>query len=272
MHHKKCYDPKLKFRIDESRIIKDLVVTLSTIPPRIEKIWPTINSILLQTALPSKIYVWIPKQYKRFNNASIKKIPDFLMAHPLIEVNLIDEDYGPATKLLPCLKMDLKPETKIVVVDDDKLYKPKLIQLLDNFSTKKQNAAITINGTNIITSNKKRSFKGKRPHTKKVNILHGNGGYLVRQKFFSQSIFTHPHDYPELFYHDDVWISGNLHQTNTKIYITPNNWTKSCKQSKLLKKRKISTYALCKNENRDRRTFFNAWNYFVKPGKSNEYL
>src|SRR3990167_2357413 len=245
----------------ENNILKDVVVSLTTTPVRIDKIWPTIHSILLQSLLPSKIYLWIPKHYKRYNNSSIKKIPEFLVNHPLIDVKFIDKDYGPATTLLPCLKMSLAPDTKIIIIDDDCVYAPNIISKLTKFSEQHQNSAITFIGSDVASGARKKYTNCLRE--KNVEILHGYGSYLVKPKFFSDGIFTHPEDRPELFFHDDIWISGNLLRTSTQNVMLPNLGVhRSSRQSKLLKNEKTSTHALCKNENQNAATFINAWHYF----------
>jgi len=260
-HTLKCYSKKA-LPIDERKILPDVIVTLTTIPARIDKIWPTLNSILLQSILPSKVYLWIPKSYKRFNGISIKKIPDFLINHPLIEVRFIDEDYGPATKLLPCFKMPIPPDTKIIVIDDDCVYAPNVISKLNKYAERNPNSAITFVGSDIISGVGKKyenSLRGKR-----VDILHGYGSYLVKPKFFSDDVFAYPENHPEFFFEDDAWISGNLRKTQTKILIPPNLWRcrVSSKQNKILSHKRTKSHALCKNENQDGINLIKSWLYF----------
>jgi hypothetical protein len=105
-HFIKCHTKPSLYIAKAAPIKKNVFVSLTTTPTRIKSIWPTLNSLLLQTVLPEHIILWIPKTHKRFKK-SITQLPPFLK-HPHIQVRFIDEDYGPATKLLPAIKVFLK--------------------------------------------------------------------------------------------------------------------------------------------------------------------
>lgn len=97
------------------------VVSLTTIPSRINEIKPTIDSLKAQILRPQKIIVNIPKRYERFGT-SITKFPEFLENDPMVQINIIEEDYGPATKMLGMLNLDIPPNTIVLVCDDDAEY------------------------------------------------------------------------------------------------------------------------------------------------------
>jgi hypothetical protein len=98
------------------------VVSLTTIPSRIGEIKRTIDSLKNQILRPQKIIINIPKIYERFGT-SITKIPDFLKNDPMVHINIIEEDYGPATKMLGVLNMDIPPNMIVLICDDDVVYK-----------------------------------------------------------------------------------------------------------------------------------------------------
>ncbi len=100
---------------------KKYVVSLTTIPSRINEIKPTIDSLKAQFLKPQKIIVNIPKRYERFGT-SITKFPEFLENDPMIQINLIEEDYGPGTKMLGMLNLDIPPNMIVLVCDDDAEY------------------------------------------------------------------------------------------------------------------------------------------------------
>ena len=88
------------------------IISLTTIPSKFDNLHITIDSIIHQTLLPSKIIINIPKKYNfRMNNSSIdmKKINAFKAKYSNynIFINLINEDYGPGTKLLGLLNSDI---------------------------------------------------------------------------------------------------------------------------------------------------------------------
>lgn len=254
---KNCNDIKLSTNVNQST-----VVSLTSIPARFNSIKPTINSILAQTIQPEKIIIWIPKYYKRFDIA-IKSIPEKLQMHPLVEVRIVDEDFGPATKLLPCLQSNSKihPESNIIVIDDDVLYHRKHIERLLNFSKQFPNHAITTVGSNVIKNFRLKFLFSLK--NREVDILHGYAGYLVKKKFFNHHIFQRPKDVRELFTHDDIWISGNLRRNKVDI-VMPRLLLlfKLVKQNKYLSNNSKNTAALCRSENKARISFIKAWQYF----------
>ncbi len=118
------------------------IVSLTTIPSKFDNLHLTIDSIVHQSILPNKIVINIPKIYNfRMNNSEIPldKINDFInkySAHNVC-VNLIDKDYGPGTKLLGLLNSSMihdydASNTYIILIDDDVIYKPFMIEHFDN--------------------------------------------------------------------------------------------------------------------------------------------
>ena len=78
-----------------------IYVSLTTIPERVKYLDKSIESILKQTKRPDKIFVNIPKEYKRFKEIiNDDQIPKF--SDSIIEITRC-EDYGPGTKLLGSL-------------------------------------------------------------------------------------------------------------------------------------------------------------------------
>lgn len=103
-----------------------VVVTLTTIPTRENSILKTIESIQTGSYKPDAIYVNLPDWYPRFNCP-----PDPNLRSKLknmgVHVNSC-EDYGSLTKLLPVLNIEKDPETRIVVLDDDMTYGPRVVE------------------------------------------------------------------------------------------------------------------------------------------------
>ena len=72
-----------------------IVVTLSTLPGRIDKIFPALNSLLDQTLMPKQIILAIPEYSRREQKAYM--IPDALLNHspPLFQTLLISYESCP---------------------------------------------------------------------------------------------------------------------------------------------------------------------------------
>ena len=77
-----------------------LIVSLSTIPPRFDKIGETLKSLLNQSVKADHIYLYIPETYRRFPDwdGQLPHVPDG------ITIRRTDIDLGPATKVLPAAR------------------------------------------------------------------------------------------------------------------------------------------------------------------------
>lgn len=114
-------------------------VSMTTIPSRIRTLKTTILSILNQSARVDKIFLNIPVHYERFPGVTI----DELLLNNLenqfegvLQINRVDEDYGPGTKLLGVPAEVYNDDGFLVLVDDDMEYKrdgiEQLIMSIDN--------------------------------------------------------------------------------------------------------------------------------------------
>ncbi|MAF63144.1 MAG: hypothetical protein CL680_17025 [Blastomonas sp.] len=101
----------------------DIIVSLTTLPSRINSLDLTLTSLLKQSHLPSKIVVWITKKIDR------SYISDDVLAFENhgVEFRFVD-DVGPHTKLIYALKEF--GDNRIVTVDDDIIYPPNMIKCL----------------------------------------------------------------------------------------------------------------------------------------------
>ena len=104
------------------------VVSFTTSPERISKIKPMIDSILTQSKSPDLFLLNIPEIFPRTNQKYI--IPDFVKKN--VTINVIKQDYGPATKLLPAITYlnannYSTEDTYIIYLDDDINYQQDMI-------------------------------------------------------------------------------------------------------------------------------------------------
>ena len=171
-----------------------IYVSLSTIPPRINDINKSIDSILNQTIRPDKIFINIPKKFKRFKE-EIKddQIPNF---PSIVEVTRCD-DRGPGTKLLGSINK-LNKESLVILADDDQVYENFMIDKLHHFYNKNPNNAYSFYVHPL----------------GKFGIGQGADGFAINTKhldgiqdFYDKIV----KDYDELFLYDDLWISYFLH-------------------------------------------------------------
>lgn len=195
-----------------------LYFSMTTTPDRINKLKPTINSLLRQTEAPKGIFLNIPhksRSGKSFN------IPDFLLSHEKIII-LRCEDEGPVTKLLPTLRYfsNRTESVPVVVLDDDQVYPKTLLETYARKSKNENQYAWTLCGwlapkdlkhqsRNVLLGGgvKLTSPKANITEDTDVDILQGASSYLIETGFFNDAVFQL---IKSAFYADDVWISGIL--------------------------------------------------------------
>lgn len=220
-----------------------IVVTMTTIPDRIDYIGPTIASILDQNIRVDEIALNIPY----ISRKGIEyKIPTWLLElsqYDFIKIHRIDKDYGPASKVLPTLKREING-TKIIVIDDDVIYHSNTINKLIRTFNKKNNLihiedqqtpienvglyAVTnfgiklqANGTlPYITSRVNSFFTTSR----EVDLLQGFSAFIITPEMFPEHVYNLDNGPPEAISVDDIWLSGWLRKNNIKIITSPNTY------------------------------------------------
>lgn len=200
---------------------RKVVISLTTIPERIDKLQRTLASLLYQSNKVDEIYINIP-------HVSLKgveyKIPKWLSDLNSISINWINKDYGPASKLLPSLIKEDK-DTIIVVVDDDTIYGSKMVELyVYTYHQRCEQDALTTFGwsidknLNIIKSpsNFLRFDRINNPYY--IDLLGGSPSFLVTPRMFPSDIFDFDKAPEECMWVDDILISGWLTVNKIRIY------------------------------------------------------
>ena len=227
-----------------------LVVSLSSIPSRFDKLDPVLDALLAQKAKIDEIRLYIPRRYRRF--------PDFDGPPPRVPkgVRVIrpDDDLGPASKVLFAAD-DLKgTDCDIIYCDDDRLYEPHWFsgmlrqrgrhtdravatacQQLHNLgyrvANRRKPQPVSISSKlprayGLVRRKIKQLVSGKTdrkpPHSRLVlkggycDIAEGTGAVLLRPDFFDAAVYDIP---PVLWSVDDVWLSGHLERRGIPIWL-----------------------------------------------------
>jgi len=103
-----------------------LIVSLTSFPARIDKLWLVIETILRQTTKPEKLILWLSKE--QFPNISI--LPTRLLNQQKrgLEIILCDGDIRSHKKYFYCLSQH--PDYDFITIDDDFFYPTKMIENL----------------------------------------------------------------------------------------------------------------------------------------------
>ena len=224
--------PAFFIRKSRRNTAKNVVITMTTLPSRIRNIRTTIASLLDQSIAPEKIILNLPK-YSRREQIGYA-IPRYLKNHPSILVNEIEEDLGPATKLLPTLKLFEGSDTLIIVADDDEIYPKGLIENYLSHADRFPTSVMSLVGWDAPEDFKHTSKQvlygaiGDRPKGSmkvikptRTDCVQGASTFAVRPGFFTESIFLYADAPKEAFYVDDIWVSGHLAKNQVPVYIIP---------------------------------------------------
>ena len=143
---------------------------------------------------------------------------------PLLELVIIDraeDDLGPATKLLPALKRETNPSTRLVTVDDDTTYHEDLLLALALAAdTTKDPVAVGFwceefgwspeTSYFFMHATRRRECLGMSVEGSCHGWLSGVGGVLFTRSVFDESVFNYTSRPRGCWLHDDVWFGGHV--------------------------------------------------------------
>lgn len=207
---------------DDRRVI----VSLSTVPDRINNLRPTIRALLKQTRLPDEIVLAIPEFSTREQRPYV--VPKYISRLPRVRILRCRKDWGPATKFIPTVQEELTAErgnTLIMVVDDDRVYPRDALESYLYYSAQLPEAALCFRGAPMPRSmdwrNAKMTYANELREPRRVAVITGCGSYLIQPRFFDESPWDYSGASPIAFYNDDIWISACLSRRGVKRYVVP---------------------------------------------------
>ena len=186
------------------------VVSLTTVPHRIDNIKPTLVSLLRQTVKPKRIEINLSEEL-----FAGRETPVTLLNLENVKICWQKKDYGPATKLIATIERYQTQNEKIIVVDDDMYYSKNLVSDLmaaDGKSNGRQ--VFCINGFLMPKDLKVGSIgsdKALKSGTRKVAVIEGCGGYILRSNHLDWKLLLELDNAPgKALFDDDTWFSGHL--------------------------------------------------------------
>ena len=192
------------------------IISFTTSPCRISKCKTIIDAILSQSKQPDLIILNIPEVFPRTNEKYV--IPDFIQDK--VVVNVIKQDYGPATKLLPTVKYlknnnyDIK-STYIIYLDDDIRYTNNMIDTFHFlFTLNKQERVLCGGGFHFVVVNGQIRLSGQRKHGDSVSVVEGYAAVCTPLSIFKEDFVPYMEKYTldpskkECLLSDDVIFSN----------------------------------------------------------------
>ncbi|RYM34521.1 hypothetical protein ERX46_03875 [Brumimicrobium glaciale] len=198
----------------------DLIVSLTTFPARINKIWIVIECMLRQTHTPDRIILWLSKEQFKDLNLLPKRL--LKLRERGLEIELCDGDLRSHKKYVYTLRNF--PDSHFITVDDDFLYPSSLIEEL-MIEHQKNPSFILCHRAHMMTSNNEKldsynkwtkEYKGS---STSKNVLFTSGGgtffpaHSLGKEAANENVFM---DICRLA--DDVWLNAMSKLQGTTIY------------------------------------------------------
>ena len=228
-----------KYSICGSNVNSGFIVTMTSFPPRIHRLWIVIESILHQTVRPEAIYLWLSKE----QFPSLEGLPKRLLklqARGVI-ICLRDEDLRSHKKYYYVIKE--KPETDFVTVDDDILYPTNVLSDLVKFHEKNPKSIVgrylTFNKISANYSIHRTEVQSEQIGQPSDNFFLGTGGGAYFPSGSLPSVCLDKTAFMSVCRNaDDVWLNVLARYNNTPIILIQ----KECDLLTLIFKKDIALY------------------------------
>lgn len=198
-----------------------VVVTLTTIPARAAMLKPVLRSLIDQSEPADRIVLALPHATR-----SGEPYPPLAQLALPQGVEVIRcEDEGPATKVLPALR--LEPDAVLIVVDDDVIYPRRFIETLLKEHRRLRKAAFGFRGVRLTQSVPfyalDHIFATGIAEPAAVDVLFGTWGYLLPPRILGEAVHDFTGYPPQVRWVDDVWISGHLARAGVPRFVVRAN-------------------------------------------------
>ncbi|SMO96716.1 glycosyltransferase [Gracilimonas mengyeensis] len=196
----------------------DFIVSLTSFPLRIDKLWIVIESILNQNIPPSQIYLWLAKD----QFPTDESIPDRLkkLTDRGLRIRMCDEDLKSHKKYY--YAMQEFPNKVIITLDDDIIYSPDTLQfLLDKYLENPD--CVCANRCCIIDKNASyndwETINSKPLKSNKL-LPTGCGGVLYPPNSLYKDVLKKEIFIETCFYGDDLWLNSMAYLNGTNVLYT----------------------------------------------------
>lgn len=215
--------------LSEEKRTPQIIVSMTSFPARIDHVKNVIGNMLLQTMKPDKIVLWLSKdQFPEQEN----DLPEQLIKMKAygVDIEWCDGDIKAYKKFLPAMKK--YPEDILVLVDDDLVYSPELVEKLYLAHQRFPDAIIASrcheigrdeNGKIISYRSWKKQCDHDTYQFKDDWFFTGGAGTLLPPHIFGEEIFDVETIEQICPLADDVWLNVNAAMNkvpiiNTAIY------------------------------------------------------
>lgn len=178
-----------------------LVISLTSIPPRLQCLGPTLESLVAQGA--DAVWLCLPRAYRRFGAFDLPALPAG------VQVIWSDTDHGPATKLIPAVRALRGQGARLIYCDDDWIYGPGWAKAL----TAVDAPVVAASGFDVARL-KRRAEPGRGD----ADIAQGFGGVALWPDDLDDVALEVP---DAAFAADDIWLSGHFARLGLPVTLCP---------------------------------------------------
>lgn len=178
-------------RAIDNRHNRRVIVSLSTVPDRINNLSPT-----KQIRPPDEIILAVPEFSIREERPYI--VPEYLLRLPRVRILGSRRDWGPATKFIPVIQQELaagRENTFIMVVDDDRIYPRDALAAYLHYSARLKGAALCFRGAAMPRTFDWRDatmiYGGEVREPRSVAVITGCGSYLIQPRSFDEFLWDY---------------------------------------------------------------------------------
>jgi hypothetical protein len=196
-----------------------IIVSLTTKPDRVHKVWMVIESILRQYEKPDAIILYLALDEFQNENALPKRL--LKLKKRGLQIVFVADNLRPHNKYF--YAMSSFPKANIITIDDDKIYPPHLV------STLSQYAALYPNKICAVLTRKIKTKDGHPDTYLNWEVIRGNrepshsllnlgvGGVIYPSGALHKDLFDKELLKTKTLLTDDIWIKIMAVRNNTKV-------------------------------------------------------
>lgn len=216
---------KNQYKLDENNKKNEkVIVSFTSFPARIKKVWIVVECLLRQTIKPDKIILYLSK--KQFSTLDVLPKKLLKLQQRGLEIILVEEDIKPHKKYYYALKQ--YPLDYIITVDDDNFYESDFVEKLLYYSRVHINCIICNRASKITYTGDCVSKYNKWKRASSFSIDNGNffigcGGVLYPPESLHPKVLDIKTFSTLCPLTDDIWLNLMARLNSTPIFVTDNS-------------------------------------------------
>lgn len=216
-----CTQSSMKHRLrhnDNALEKPQVVMSLTSFPKRLPRLWLVIECLLRQTVKPDRLILYLTASQV----PDIEKLPRRLLAQRRrgLEIRLCDKPIRSHTKYFDAMQQF--PESIVITVDDDLFYRSTLVERHLKHHGDHPDCVIT-NWAKVVISGKSRYDRwpdAAEPTLAKNLMILGVSSVLYPPHSVHPDAFDPGNIQKLSLTADDVWLSAQIFRQGTPVYFT----------------------------------------------------